>query len=450
MLHSKSMNIRNILLTFGALFSLAATAQTDIADARNNYTVGQTVTVTGVVTSDAELGPVRYMQDATAGIAIYPPGGGWASLGFGFTPSLGDSITITGELTEFASLLEIGPNIFAMTLEGTGHALPEPLLLTPGQFGETYESMLTRVESAVFSDGGSTFGSSTYSFTASGEQGVIYVPGSSPLVGQLIPSGPTWLTGILSQHSYNDPNAGYQLLPRNADDFVSENAINFTSEVEQTDLTTSGFKLSWSTDLPSTTEVWYGTEPDLGSEVSEQTAVTDHTIVLEGLAPGTPYYCQVFSVSGEDTLFSPVRVYSTVSESSGDIAVYFNRSVDHSVATISEAIGLFSATDDTIIAQIDRAMQTLDLAIYNINSGQIVQAINNALDRGVTVRYIAEGQNANLALANLDPAIPVLFRENATSSGMHNKFVIVDRDDVDNSLVLTGSTNFTSNNLFTL
>ena len=46
-------------------------AQTDILDARINYSVGQVVTVTGIVTSGADLGSVRYLQDATAGIALY-------------------------------------------------------------------------------------------------------------------------------------------------------------------------------------------------------------------------------------------------------------------------------------------------------------------------------------------------------------------------------------------
>lgn len=428
--------------------SVAAFGQNNIAEARNNFSVGQTVTVSGIVTSDSELGPVRYLQDATAGIALYPPGGGWASLGFGFTPSLGDSITITGVLTEFANLLEIGPEISAMTLESTGHELPEPLVLTPGQFGEVYEGMLVAVDGAEFEGAGGTFGSSTYAFTASGQEGVVYIPATSPLIGELIPAGQTHMTGILSQHSYNNPNAGYQLLPRTGEDLVSENAINFTSEVDQTELSTSGFRLSWSTDLSSSSYVWYGTDPSLGETAGSDDQVTDHTVLLEGLEAGTPYYCRIFSVSGEDTAFSPIRVYSTVSESSGDIFVYFNRSVDHSVATGAEAVALFQATDDTVIAQIDRAMATLDIAMYNINSNPIVQAINDALDRGVTVRYIAEGQNANTALANLDPSIPVLYRQNATSSGMHNKFLIIDRDDVDNATVLTGSTNFTSNNLF--
>ncbi len=435
------------LFIFGMSASIC-TAQDNIADARNNYSLGQTVTVSGIVTNDDDLGVIRYIQDATAGIALYPPAAGWLSLGFGFIPTSGDSITITGILTEHRYLLEIGPNITSLVLESTGHPLPDPVPLTPGQFGETYEGMLVSIDGAVFNAGGNTFGSSNYSFVASGEEGIIFLAVTSPLLGELIPSGPLFLTGILSQFSYDDPNGGYQLLPRNEDDLVSENAINFLSKVVQTELSTVGFNLSWSTDVSSSTEVWYGTTPDLGSTATNTDPVVDHAIALEGLATGTPYYCQVYAVAGEDTAFSPIRVYSTVSESSGRINVYFNRSVDNSVATISNAISLFSATDDTIIAQIDRAMITLDIAVYNNNSGQIVQSINNALDRGVIIRYIAEGQTANTALSSLNSSIPVLFRENAMSSGMHNKFVIVDPDDVDNALVLTGSTNFTSNNLF--
>ena len=39
-----------------------------IAQVRN-LGIGQTVTVSGVVTNGSELGPIRYLQDGTAGIA---------------------------------------------------------------------------------------------------------------------------------------------------------------------------------------------------------------------------------------------------------------------------------------------------------------------------------------------------------------------------------------------
>ncbi len=429
------------LITLSAL----AFGQENIADMRENFNIGQTVTVTGIVTNGAELGSIRYIQDETAGIAIYP-GFNWNNLTF--TPQPGDEITVTGEISEFASLLEVGPSISSMTLVSSGNPLPQPFALTPNDLDETYEGMLVQISGAVFADGGSTFASSTYNYQASGETGIIYVPASSPLQGELVPLGEIELIGILSQFSFGDPFSGYQLLPRTLEDLVSDSNINFGSEIEQSDLSTTGFTLTWSTDVASTSEVEYGPTTDYGQITSVQEAVADHSIQLTGLEPGTPYFCRVFSVNGEDTA-SATGTFSTVSESSGDIAVYFNRSVDTSVSTGVDAISLFNATDDTIVAQIDRAMSTLDVAAYNINSGTIVQAINNAYDRGVTIRYIAEGQTANTALANLNDEIPVLQRQNSTSSGMHNKFIIVDRNNVDSALVLTGSTNFTTGNLFT-
>ncbi len=420
-------------------------AQDDITDMRNNYNVGQSVTVTGIVTNGPELGSIRYIQDADAGVAIYP-GANWN--GQAFTPQPGDSITVTGVISEYANLLEVGPTITGIILESAGNELPVPILLTPDELNETYEGMLVQINDAAFSDGGSVFGSSTYNFTSNTQQGVIYVPGASPFIGELIPLGEIDIIGILSQFSFDNPDVGYQILSRSMEDFISENVINFTTGIEQTDLSTSAISLSWGTDVTSNTGVFYGITPALGETFVQDESVVNHTITVEGLESGMPYFCQVFSVSGADTALSTVRTYATVSESSGDITVYFNRYVDTSYATDEEAISLFNATDDTLVAYIDRAMSTVDVAAYNNNNGPIVQALNNALDRGVVVRYIAEGQTGNTALASLDPSISVLERQNATSSGMHNKFIIIDAEDVDSSFVITGSTNFTSGQLF--
>ena len=74
--------------------------------------------------------------------------------------------------------------------------------------------------------------------------------------------------------------------------------------------------------------------------------------------------------------------------------------------------------------------------------------MNDAVARGVQVRWIAEGANANFALSALSGAVPVLYRTNSSGSGMHNKFLLIDADDPGNAHVLTGSTNFTQGNLF--
>ena len=439
--------IRNILLTLPILLAgLNAIAQSSIADAKANYGVDDEVTVTGIITNGAELGSIRYLQDETGGIAIYP-GSNWNA--FPAAPMPGDEVEITGTLSMFANLLEVGPVIVDLTILSSNNPLPEPILLSADDLSEPYEGRIVQINNVTFSDGGNVFGSSTYVFTDEfGDEGIIYINGASDIIGELVPLGTIDLVGILSQFSFANPNTGYQLLPRSMADFLSEFPINFASVVTQTNLTTESITLDFTTDVASSTGIFYGLTPNLGQSQYLEESTNDHEITIENLESGSPYYCQVYAVAGLDTAFSNVGVYSTVSESSGKISVYFNRNVDNSFATEEEAISLFGATDDTIIAQIDRAQITLDVAAYNINSGPIVQAINNALTRGVTIRYIAEGQNANSALANLDASIPVLYRQNATSSGMHNKFIIVDANNVDSALVLTGSTNFTSNNMF--
>ena len=60
-----------IITTICMFFSLLIIAQ-DIATARSQG-IGATVTVTGVVTNGDELGPIRYIQDSSAGLALYDP-----------------------------------------------------------------------------------------------------------------------------------------------------------------------------------------------------------------------------------------------------------------------------------------------------------------------------------------------------------------------------------------
>jgi phosphatidylserine/phosphatidylglycerophosphate/cardiolipin synthase-like enzyme len=130
------------------------------------------------------------------------------------------------------------------------------------------------------------------------------------------------------------------------------------------------------------------------------------------------------------------------------IRVYFNQDTDPAVSSGTLAISLHNAMDDTIEAYIDRAQFTIDAAVYNADDFSIISALNQAEDRGVQVRYIAEGTNSNTALANLSPTIPVLYRTDGEGSGMHNKFMSIDADHADIAWTWTGSTNWTQNGLF--
>ncbi|RPG81776.1 MAG: T9SS C-terminal target domain-containing protein [Crocinitomicaceae bacterium TMED114] len=433
------------LLSASALFcAFSLSAQDNILDVRNNYNIGDVVTVTGVVTSDDNLGSVRYIQDATAGIALYP-GGDWSD--WDAEPAIGDSLTVTGEITEYNGLLEIGPNLSAVVFEGTG-TLPEPLVIGGADMDESLEGQLVRVNGVTFPLAGQEItGNNTYDFTADGQTGVIYVRTSNSLVGETLTGCAVDLLGIVSQFSFNG-TGGYQLLPRGPVDLIPAAGICYTSPVVQSDMTTSSFTLSWTTDLASEGMVEYGLTEALGTVAMGDAGTTDHSVALTGLEAGQIYYARAISTLPDgESATSPIRPYATVSGSSGDIHVYFNGSVDASAATEEVAQSLGADLNDTVAAWILSAQHTLDVAAYNLNDQTLIGAFNDAAANGVEIRWIYEGQNANTGLGALEGSIPTHPRTDGQGSGMHNKFIIGDADYTESAFVLTGSTNLTTGNL---
>ena len=439
------MNMKCFLATAALIaVSFGAAAQIDIQDARDNYNIGQTVTVVGVVTSDDNLGSVRYLQDASAGIAIYP-GQDWSS--WDMTPQIGDSLSVTGEITEYNGLLEVGPNLDAVEFFGAG-ALPDPQVITPAQLGESLEGQLVQINGVTFPLAGTFIvGNNTYDFSSGGENGVIYVRTSNTLVGAELTGCEVDMIGIVSQFSF-DGTDGYQLLPRGPVDLIPTSDLCFTSPVTQTNLETTGFRLSWTTDLACDGTVEYGLTEALGSVATAvQNNTPSHFVDLEGLEPGTIYYARAVCTTADGTtVSSSIRPYATVSESSGDIHVYFNGAVDHSVASDELALSLGADMNDTVAAWILSAQHTLDVAAYNFNDPTLQDAFNAAAEN-VEIRWIYEDQNANIGLGDLSTAIATHPRLDGEGSGMHNKFIIGDADYPESAFVLTGSTNLTTGQL---
>lgn len=432
------------LALVAAFLSASLVAQDNILDVRQNYNIGQIVTVTGVVTSDDNLGSVRYLQDATAGIALYP-GQDWSA--WEATPQIGDSLSVTGEITEYNGLLEVGPNLTEVSFFGQGE-LPEPLEITPAQMGENLEGQLVRINGVTFPLAGTFItGNNTYDFTASGEFGVIYVRTSNTLVGEELTGCEVDMLGIVSQFSF-DGFGGYQLLPRGPVDLIPASALCFTSPVIQSDMATTSFTLSWTTDLACDGVIEFGTTEALGEVTPGGTNTPTHTASLTGLEPGTIVYARaVCTLEDGSSASSAIRPYATVSESSGDIHVYFNGPVDHSVATDELALSLGADMNDSVAAWIMGAQHTLDVAAYNLNDQTVEDAVNAAAANGVQIRWIYEGQNANIGLSSLDASVVVHPRTDGEGSGMHNKFIIGDADHAESAFVLTGSTNLTTGQL---
>ena len=420
-------------------------AQSDLATARQQ-TVGSTVTARGLVTNGAELGFIRYFQDNTAGLAIYDPTN---------APSInrGDSVEVTGVLDDFNGLLEI-TDLTSITIINSGNPLPIPLELTPAQMGENDEGELIRVNDVVFTNAGDVFaGNTTYQFTANGETLNIYIRNNSPLVGQNIPGSAIDMIGILSQY-----NANYQVLPRDLDDLISGPGIAITSSLTQSNMNYNGFNVNWTTNIPGSTGVLFGLSPalELGNEF-DSNPVTEHSYPIVDLEAGQIYYCQGYSIANGDTVYTPVRAFCTISNSSGDMVAYFNTAVDNSVATTQNAVQLFETIDDTLIAYINRAELTLDLTIYDfINDGvsNISQAINAAAERGVQVRFISDGTLAatNTGISELSAQVNHIYSPvGEVYNIMHNKFVVVDANHPDalKPIVWTGGTNWTERQLYT-
>ena len=446
--------LRYLLAGVIALWGFESRAQETIESARNK--VGQTVTVSGIVTNGGELGLIRYFQDETAGLSAYG--------NLGSSLQRGDSITISGTLKNYNNLLEIDP-ISSVNVHSAGHNLPEPKLLTADQIGESYESQLVRLNNVQFVSPSGTFnGDANYTLTDGNQTFVIRINrNAGSIVGQQIPTGVFDLTAICSQFSYNtnDVTTGYQLLPRNMDDFILTGSVNILSPVTVQDISKNSVTLSWTTDSETTSEVVYGVTPH-ASEWRDITTGTStllneeylQEVTISGLQPGTIIYALPYSYHASDTAFAPQAAYATESNSTGDIKVYFNSDVDTTYAIYQPAQNIGSALDDTLVAYLDRATESIDFAIYsfsNIASASIPDALNRAKNRGLRVRMIACGTNQNAGLNSLSQEIPVLVapNENNRDGIMHNKFAVIDAesDDPDLPVVWTGSTNISYNQI---
>ncbi len=228
--------------------------------------------------------------------------------------------------------------------------------------------------------------------------------------------------------------------------------------IRQHDITTSSFAVTFSGDLLGEGVVKYGLSEENGSVVVNTAPAPAHTIVVEGLAPATVYYVRAgFVLAPGDTLYSDPEPMLTASLSSGSIKVYFNSEVDHDFKLYEEAISLGDLFPDTLIAYLDRAQHTIDFTAYNIdNQNGLIDALNAAHNRGVNVRFV--GHNSmnqdNFTLIQVGDGNKVLSPTGFAPSGgfyglMHNKFIVIDADSENpfEPIVITGSTNFTNNQL---
>lgn len=134
-------------------------------------------------------------------------------------------------------------------------------------------------------------------------------------------------------------------------------------------------------------------------------------------------------------------------QSSGLIRVFFTRPVDtaYSTGSLPDGIG-GNAVEQAIIDLIDQATETIDYCVYNTSRTFIVNALKAAHQRGVRVRVLTDNQTWHAAL-DPPPPFPVFYGSPGDGI-MHNKFIVIDANQPDKAWVVTGSMNFTHNNIF--
>ena len=191
----------------------------------------------------------------------------------------------------------------------------------------------------------------------------------------------------------------------------------------------------------------------VGTITWSTTTSATNSVSVSGLTAGTNYEFQVQTVCAGSTTssYSTSGTFTTTggsssSGSTGKIAVYFNNPVNTSVSTGVNAVYLNNAFADTIVAYINRAKYSIDIAQYDYNQSSsyanIATAVNNAYASGKKVRWIYDGSQPNTGLTLLNSGIHKLASPTGGAYNiMHNKFVIIDANssNPDDAILCTGS-----------
>lgn len=407
--------------------------------------LGSLVTIRGVVTVANQFGGPSYIQDNTGGMAIF-------GSSFSTAVAIGDEVTVSGKVDPFNGLTEITSPILH-TNWSSGNPVDPPVVTCAELFGdgaggqEEFEGRFVRLNAVSVTD---TFGTPIANWTVSGA-GTNYrisdatghvdirVDNNADFANTPAPQGVFDISGVVSQFKTTSPFiGGYQLMPRQAADILAAGPIIASSPVES-DLTPSSFTVSWTTVNGGTTRLRYGTTAsyELGVLAPDDVLRTGHSVGVTGLQAATIYHVGAFSVAGGDTSSAADLVVSTTSPpgSTGQINVYFNKTVNTSVALGELALGNQDLIS-RIVQRINAAHRSIDVCVYNLSGageGEVIAAaLVAAKNRGVKVRVVCEYDNStNAPFATLSsngiPLITDRYDQIWFGQGlMHNKFFVFD------------------------
>ncbi|MEX0609607.1 MAG: T9SS type A sorting domain-containing protein [Balneolaceae bacterium] len=273
----------------------------DISTARE-LPFGSRVTVTGRVTVANQFGGPVTFQDHTGGLSAY-----WPPLHA--EVSIGDSLVITGPLTEFNPiggtdgdfLLQIAEyegddNItFEVLTENNKEVTPKVITAQEMNSGE-FESQLVYIENVAFAEGGVFEGETNYTINDGTSDAFIRIDGDAgDIVGASIPQGTVNLIGIIDQFA-----GDYQIKPRFVDDLGVEQVVLPGEEVSK-DLTFE--VVTWNIE-------WFGNTGN-GPE-DEALQLQNVKVVIDSLDADLLAFQEISSVSQFMQLVSEMEEYGGI------------------------------------------------------------------------------------------------------------------------------------------
>lgn len=198
---------------------------TPIATARTQAD-GTTVTVTGTVSR--AKGRITYIQDGSAGIAVYQISGTFFDAVASGAVAPGCSVTVTGKLAPYRGLSELADISTTQPMTFTVGTCGQPVTaqtITAAEVlanGEAYESELIRVTglSFVTTPTGPLVAATTYPVTDGTTTVDLRIPSAtdSDVDGLAAPPPPFTFEGVLGQ--FTTTTGGYQMLPVEAGDLA--------------------------------------------------------------------------------------------------------------------------------------------------------------------------------------------------------------------------------------
>ena len=460
------MPIRKIIFSFVLLFLyLNLNAQTiNISALHENDAngvpnlLGQSVTIQGKITVSNQFGSISYIEDETGGVAIY-------DANFLSQVQMGELVTVIGTVDQYSGLTELKSTTITEQLSGSEI---EPQLVTcsdlasEGQGGvENFEGELLRINNVkVDTDFWSVSGSGTnYTLTDATGSLEIRIDNDTDIANTIAPGDSTFdVIGVLSQYDYSSPYTdGYQLMPRSLDDIIFLSGPRIVSGPDEFDMTTNSMNIKWETDEPANSILMYGETENYEIDTLQiSEAVYAHQVSISGLLPGTVYQVKVASEDGTGTSYSPNLTVITCSDlsSTGQMNVYFNKSADQSLANVGNEANENIDVEQKFIDRVNGANFSIDICYYSWDLSDATNAVINAFNRGVKVRFIhdEDHQHQNQVSRLKSAGITVIDQSfsNLTSYGIqHNKFVIFDARDnssYSDDWVWTGSLNMTNYN----